>query len=134
MREGEYARKILREQGISISELTERFRVGSSTAYQYFKSEQLSPDVRERFRLIFNIDTLGFRKDTEDKNKAKTANNTAADYLASELINMKLELRKLREDIEIFHKNLAKVKDPKERYRLIEKRTQDLVDLLDRIS
>lgn len=134
MKEGVYTRKMLRDQGIPIVEVVKQFRVSSAAAYQYFKSEQLSPEVRERFRLIFNIDTLGFRNDTEDKNKAKTANNTAADYLASELINMKLELRKLREDIEIFHKNLAKVKDPKERDRLIEKRTQDLVDLLDRIS
>ena len=133
MKEGEYTRKMLRDQQIPISEVVKRFRVSSAAAYQYFKSEQLTPEIRERFRLIFNIDTLGFRKNTEEINEAKTANKTAADYLASELINMKLELRKLREEIEIFHKNLELVKDPKERDRLIEKRTQDLVDLLDKI-
>ena len=131
MKEGQYARKQLRDKGISVSELASLFNVASTTAYQYFKSDQLSIDVRAKFKELLSIDTLGFRNNANTDMIAAESDQihkyiskvSAADYLAAELLRAKNNMKEVRKEISSCYEALDAIPDSDE----LKSRIRDLL-------
>lgn len=54
--DGKLLRKELKLRDISVKAVAEKFSVSRNTVYQYFDSEQLKTEIKDKFRTIFNID------------------------------------------------------------------------------
>ena len=102
MKEGATLRNLLKINDIRVRDVIKRLGVSSSTVYQYFASEQLSLEIRERFRTEYGIDTMANSiaiTSAEKPTRQKTANISAADYLAQKLIETEQHAKQKKEII-----------------------------------
>ena len=53
--EGKILRKLLKDRGIGVNKISEKFEVSRTAVYQYFDSASLSDQIKDRFSKHFGI-------------------------------------------------------------------------------
>lgn len=88
--EGQYLRKLLKDKGIGVNMISEKFDVSRTAVYQYFDSTNLSDNIKDRFQEHFNLSMDDLRHVSIEKNVLRQLDSS----------NIKSDIARLTVEIE----------------------------------